>query len=284
MWRMHDRLTEYLTERSCAAEIESFRLYGQKIPALGRPLHDDINHDVELIYGARRLFVARQLNAKLLVEVRPMTDREAIVAMDIENRHRNDVSPYERGMSLKALLREKYFDSQSELSRVLGLSEARVSRLLRFAEIPAVVIEAFPNPLEIRETWGLSMANWLNEPDAKARVLASARRLICKKPSVSAEQVFRNLFEAAANAARNARNSSRDEIVRNARGHPLFRISHRHKDVHIVLPLDSVSVGTLKNISAALLNLLSDRESPGAGAHNGATAGHGSLPASRSSA
>jgi ParB-like chromosome segregation protein Spo0J len=67
------------------------------VPALGRPLHGDLEFDVEIIYGARRLFVARHLNMPLQVELREMSDREALVAMDIENRLRTDISPYERG-------------------------------------------------------------------------------------------------------------------------------------------------------------------------------------------
>src|SRR5579862_455650 len=98
MWSLHDRLEDYLTEDTCKAELESFEKHGQLVPALGRPLHGNPDFDIELIFGARRLFVAKLLNRPLRVQVRAMNDREAILAMDVENRHRKDISPYERGL------------------------------------------------------------------------------------------------------------------------------------------------------------------------------------------
>ena len=65
IWTMHDRIEEHITEESCADEIKSFAAHGQLIPALGRPIREDIGHDVEIICGARRLFVARHLNVPL---------------------------------------------------------------------------------------------------------------------------------------------------------------------------------------------------------------------------
>ena len=69
MWSLHDRLDTNVTEQSCRDEIASFATHGQLVPALGRSLRDDSHYDVELIYGARRLFVARHLNKPLLVEL-----------------------------------------------------------------------------------------------------------------------------------------------------------------------------------------------------------------------
>lgn len=80
---------------------------------------------------ARLLFVARHLNAQLLVGKRPMSDLEAIVAIDIENPQRVDVSPYERGLSFAQWLRAGYFNSQDDIARALQISASQVSRLLR---------------------------------------------------------------------------------------------------------------------------------------------------------
>jgi ParB family transcriptional regulator, chromosome partitioning protein len=103
MWEMHDRMMSYITEKGCSSEIESVSKHRQLLPVLGRTLKDDPHYKVELIYGARRLFVARHLNIQLLVELRRLSDVEAIIAMDIENRVRKDVSPYERGLAVRSL-------------------------------------------------------------------------------------------------------------------------------------------------------------------------------------
>src|SRR5213075_3284786 len=88
MWVLHDRFPEHIQAEYCKEEIKSFRAYGQLIPVLGRPLIGDPKFDAELIYGARRLYVARHLGKSILVDLREMTDGEAIVAMDLENRQR----------------------------------------------------------------------------------------------------------------------------------------------------------------------------------------------------
>ena len=92
MWHLHDRLEHLIVEDTCRAEIHSFAKHGQLVAALGRPVRADPDNDVELICGARRLFVARHLNVQLLVEVREMTDRAAVIARDIENRWGPDLA------------------------------------------------------------------------------------------------------------------------------------------------------------------------------------------------
>src|SRR3569833_1486798 len=132
MWSLHDRCHEHVNEETCAAEIESIKTHGQVVPALGRILRGDPNHDVELIYGARRLFVARHINVPLLVEMREICDRDALLAMDIENRQRTDISPYERAVSYARWLRTGYFGSLVDIARALRFSFFLVSWLLRF--------------------------------------------------------------------------------------------------------------------------------------------------------
>src|SRR5688572_27296988 len=84
VWNLHDRFTSEVNEQTCRAEIDSFSMHGQLVPVLGRRLTDDPDHEIELIYGARRLFAARHLKMPLLVELRDVSDREGLIAMDIE--------------------------------------------------------------------------------------------------------------------------------------------------------------------------------------------------------
>src|SRR5580698_7585424 len=115
MWDLHDRLETHINERTCRAEIDSFSKHGQIVAAIGRSVHGDKNCDVELITGARRLFVARHLNQHIAVELRTMSDKEALIAMDAENRLRRDISPYERALSYSQWLRAGHFKHQDEI-------------------------------------------------------------------------------------------------------------------------------------------------------------------------
>jgi ParB family chromosome partitioning protein len=128
MWLLHDRCERHVNEETCRAEIESFKTHGQLVPALGRVLSSDPDHDVELIYGARRLFVARHLNVPLLVEMREISDRDALIAMDIENRQRTDISPYERAVSYARWLRPGHFSVSGLTAAALGKVAQRDSQ------------------------------------------------------------------------------------------------------------------------------------------------------------
>ncbi len=189
VWNLHNRLEEHIDEESCKAEIRSFMEYGQLIPVLGRKIEDEADYDIELIYGARRLFVARHLKKPLLIEVRSLSNREALVAMDIENRQRVDVSPYERALSYARWLRSGVFSSQEDLARALKVSPSHVSHLLKLARLPSIVASAFATATDICEGWGLDLADLLDDPERRAFALRAARSLAALSPPLPVERL-----------------------------------------------------------------------------------------------
>lgn len=240
MWSHHDRLEGYVTEETCSTEIESFKRHGQFVPVLGRPLRGDPAYDIELIYGARRLFVARHLNKPLLVELRELTDRDAIVAMDIENRHRKDISSYERGLSYARWLRANYFKSQDDIARALKVSSSQVSRLLKLARLPSIVVDAFASPADICETWGLDLADALDQPEHRAAVVRKARAIVATTPRPAGRDVYRQLM-ATSIPGRKPKPAARDVVVKGNNGEPLFRVRHQTNTIAILLPVTRVS-------------------------------------------
>ena len=254
MWSLHDRIDSHISETTCKVEIDSFLKHGQLVPVLGRPLQADPNHDIELIFGARRLFVARHVNGPLLVEIRDLSDVEAIVAMDIENRQRMDISPYERGVGYARWLRSGLFQSQDDIARALKISASQVSRLLKLARLPSVVVGAFQNPAEICEGWGLSLAEALEDPQKRQITLQRARALSAAPQRKSASDVYNELLCASARERR-TKASARDEVVRNSDGAPLFRIQRRRGAIAVLLPV-GVSAGCLDAIRMSVANEL----------------------------
>lgn len=255
MWALHDRFAAHITEESCRAEIDSFERHGQLVPALGRTLHGDLDHEVELIYGSRRLFVARHINKPLLVELKEMTDREAVIAMDIENRQRADISPYERGISYARWLSSGHFSSQDDIARALRVSSSRVSRILRLARLPSVIVNAFGSPLDICETWGLSLIDALDDPRRRQHTVLKARAIGAITPRPPACEVYRALLAAAVHG-RKPKAKTRDEVVKDGNGAPLFRISRRSSSVALLLPVENLSAKTMNNICHAVTNIL----------------------------
>ena len=257
MWSGHDRLDSSVNEQSCRDEIKSVLKHGQLLPVLGRPIHNDISHDIELIYGARRLFIARHLNLPLLIELREISDRDAIIALDIENRQRKELSPYERGRSFSAWLRAGLFDSQDELARVLNISASQVSRLLKLADLPTVVVSAFSDPTQICENWGRDLMDLWKDRGGKKYLTEVARSISKESPPPSAVTVYKRLL-----GSEGGRCDSRpvamnhDEVVTDDGGNPLFRISTRARDIALLLPAGLLSNSCLSEIKAQITSIL----------------------------
>jgi ParB family chromosome partitioning protein len=255
MWELHDRLDSHLTEETCKAEIGSFCRYGQLIPVLGRALRGDPSYDVELVYGARRLFVARHLNKLLKVQLQDMSDKDAIIAMDIENRQRKDISPYERGLSYAQWLRSGYFTSQDDIARALKVSSAQVSRLLKLARLPSVIVSAFASPCEICEGWGLDIIDALEDPMRRQATVDAARAMAKGTGRYPAREVYRQLLAASARG-RKLKVRVHDEVVKDANGSPLFRIRQQSNSIALLLPIEKVSASMLELIRRSIAGVL----------------------------
>jgi ParB family chromosome partitioning protein len=254
IWIGHDRLEEYIDEQSCQSEIQSFVSHGQMSAVLGRPLKDDPSFDVELIFGARRLFVARALNVLLDVELRDLTDREAAIHLDIENRHRREVSPYERGMCYMRWLRSGLFSSQEELAQSLKASPSHVSRLLAVAKLPSVIVSAFPSPLEIREMWGVALLSAFGDMKRRRALLERARVIAKESPRPPPDRVFERLtaVEGARASVKTGGERFVDEVVRDRAGRPLFRIRRYRQRVAFVIDSRKLSRASYEQIRRSL--------------------------------
>jgi ParB family chromosome partitioning protein len=250
MWSGHERLEKSISAENCRDEIDSFMRHGQKFCVLGRPVHGDATCDYELVYGARRLFVARHLNVLLSIEVRELDDRDAIVAIDIENRQRKELSPYERGRAYRMWIREGIAESQDELARMLNVSASQVSRLIHLAELPAEICDAFADPVEICESWGRLLMELWQEPVKREALLRAARSLAKESLRRPAAAVFRRLVAAAgqASTAASVRLPTRDEVVKDAAGSPLFRIKRHRTATALLLPTSAVPSRVLAEI------------------------------------
>lgn len=259
MWRGHERLEEYVTEETCREEIESFQRHGQRVPVLGRPIRSDGTHDFELIYGSRRLFVACHLNVHLLLEVRDLSDRDAAIALDIENRQRKAVSPYERGMTYAHWLREGVFSSQDQLARTLRISASQVSRLLRLARLPSVIVAAFASPLEICEIWGPKLMDLWEHTDKRPQMAAAARAIAHERQQLPGHAVFARLISAATKEVAITATQGVEhciEVVRDEHGEPLFRIRRRGNYIAFLIPRGVTRVCGLSVIRTELAEIL----------------------------
>ena len=253
-WELNDRIEEHVTEKSCKAEIDSIQRDGQLVPVIGRAIKDDPDFDIEVVCGTRRLFIARHLKIPLRVEVRELTDREAAVAVETENTLRKQTSPYERGMWLARLLRQGLYRSQDEMARELSLTPTQVTRLLKFAELPAMIVGAFASPNDILESWGVELHKaW---GDERRKLLTERARAVGEQtPRPPAVSVYERLLAPRGPGARRGRRGA-GRVVKSPSGEPLLRLERQRKDVVLRIPNSLVDAGTEKAVTQAVVEVL----------------------------
>jgi ParB family chromosome partitioning protein len=227
---------------------------------LGRRLLGDPDHNYELIYGARRLFVARHLNVPLTVELRNVSDRDGIIAMELENGQRRDISPYERALRYAEWLRLGYFESQQDLARALILSPSQVSRLLALARLPGDVVSAFGNVRNIREGWGVRLVEAMRDPGRREPMIQAAREMASAHPRLRPSHVYAELVAIAKVEVAIA--ASKDDFVQDDSGNALFQVKHGRKSIALILPVDRVSEKCLHNIRDAITSILQSPNTP----------------------
>jgi ParB family transcriptional regulator, chromosome partitioning protein len=254
---MHDRLGDDIDMESCRSLFESMEKHGQKQRVLGRLVPGDPDYEVELIFGARRLFIAQQMGAELLVELREIDDRDALIEMDIENRVRMDISPYERGLSYRRWLKGGYFSSQAEIAKCLGVSEAQVSRLLRYSELPAAIIGAFSSACDIREEWAVALAKRCRDEEFRPGLLSRARNCADVERQLSPQHVYDVLISDG--SRRPVPAESRDAVVKNEAGEPILRVAFRAKTVHFIVPREWVTKTSLQGVNEFFVGYFGER-------------------------
>lgn len=257
VWDFNDRIEEYVTLESCRDEIASVERAGQLVPAVGRRLQGNPDFDIEIICGARRLFVARHLKIPIRVELRELTDQHAAAAIVVENSLRKQISPYERGLWLAKLLRQKVYRSQDEMARGLDITPTQVTRLLKFAELPTLVISAFASPHDILESWAVELHKaWADE---RHSLLSDRARALQKRaPQPPAVAVYELLLAPRKSVGRSrTRNLSR--IVKSAAGTPLFRFERQRTEVVLRIPNVLVNPIVETEVTQAITAVLTRR-------------------------
>ena len=268
VWDLNDRIEEYVTEESCRAEIASVERAGQLVPVVGRRLQGDPDFDIEIICGARRLFVARHLKIPVRVNIMDLTDRQAAAAVETENSLRKQTSPYERGMRLAKLLRQGIYRSRDEMARDLGITPSQVTRLLKFSELPAIVVGAFPCPNDILESWGVELHKAWN--DERRRLLTDrCRSLERTGPRPPAVAVYEILVAAPTRAGQPGAKATR-RIVRSPDGVTLLRFERQRKEVVLRIPNALVHPSIESELTEAVAAVLTPRRGgrPSAGSCN----------------
>jgi ParB family chromosome partitioning protein len=255
VWTFNHRSEEKLTEEACKDLIDDIRTSGQQVPALGRRLHNDSDHDIEIIYGARRHLATRLLTRDLIVEIRDMTDDEALCAMEKENQQRMAPSPYERGRTWLRLLRGKACKSHQDIADRIGVARSLVSRLISIAELPALIIAAFASPDDIKADWGTELHKAWNDELRQPWVIRRARAFERVATRPAARQIYSMLISPPGISAKYTR-QERNIPVTDELGEVVFHRQHRSGKTLWILSASILDMDIIESIDRSILELI----------------------------
>jgi len=142
-----------------------------------------------------------------LVEVRNLTDEQAFVLQDIENRDRQDISDFERAVSYTRALTD-YFDGvQSKMAKKLDMDEGFFSRLIGLADLPADVVNAYETRHDLAVSHMKTYSKFLSDEDSKNRIITRAKALRKQKDNknhkaLTGAEVLRELRAAGEGASK----------------------------------------------------------------------------------
>lgn len=145
---------------------------GQEVPILVRPLPDRPGR-YQVAYGHRRLRACRALGRPVRAFIRPLTDRDLVIAQGLENASRVDLSFIERASFARGL-EDRGFDRGTVMA-ALGTDKTELSKLIstRRALPDRLVAAIGAAPRAGRRRW-MQLADLLRTPGALERALALA--------------------------------------------------------------------------------------------------------------
>ena len=181
LWAGNARIQERLSVETVRDLIDSILAEGgQKVPVAVRHVSGDPDYDYELIAGTRRHFAISWLRAnsypemKLLAQVADLDDEAAFRLADVENRARKDVSDIERARNYAAALETHYGGKAARMAERLNLSKGWLSKMLKAAAIPDVVLAAFSDLGELTLNPAYALASALDDKARAEAIVAEA--------------------------------------------------------------------------------------------------------------
>lgn len=164
------------------------------ISALNGSTPESDGAQFEVVFGHRRHRACLELGIAVNAMVVPASDQELFVAMDRENRGRQNLSPWEQGSMYTRALESGLFPSMRKLADATGVDISLVSKSVLLARLPEAIIRAFASPLDIQFRWAQPLAEVVQkDPDG---ALARAKAMRTHEGQHSASDVFKAIVGA----------------------------------------------------------------------------------------
>lgn len=196
-WKYHNRRGSGMDDESLNALASSIARDGQQQLGLARRLAPGDTHQVEVIFGVRRLEACRRAGLPWRAEVRDasFTDAQCAALMHGENEWTEGVSPLENGSQWKSMLDAGVFKNQSALAAQLGCHRGTVSRAILTATslLEEPWIERLVRPV-MHQFSGRSADRLADACRDEARIDLAKQRARQLRPGQPAETLYGLLF------------------------------------------------------------------------------------------
>lgn len=132
-----DQPRKSFSDEAITALAESIREHGVLQPILVRPLDSG---GYQIVAGERRWRAARMLGLdEIPVNIRELSDSEAMQIAIIENLQRENLNPVEEANGYNELI-EKYGMTQDKVAKMVGISRSAVANSVRLLALPKRVL------------------------------------------------------------------------------------------------------------------------------------------------
>lgn len=201
IWAGNTRDVAALTSASFLDLRESLKSVGQKIPIVARISSRDPER-LEIVAGACRLTAIRQINEEradgdrmqVIVDLRELDDKAALMIVDAENRGRSDMSVLEKARFYRGAIERVYY-AENVLAEALGLNKSTVNRTLAILKLPSDLFGIIKDAHKISAKQASEfMSDW-NEPKLQDTLAEAVADLVASGPATAAS-VFKALHEA----------------------------------------------------------------------------------------
>lgn len=137
-----DQPRKNFSDEAITSLAESIREHGMLQPILVRPISSG---GYQIVAGERRWRAARMLGLnEVPVNIRELTDTEAMQIALIENLQRENLNPVEEAMGYKELM-ESYGMTQDKVAKTVGRSRSAVANAVRLLSLPERVLKMLEN-------------------------------------------------------------------------------------------------------------------------------------------
>ncbi len=136
---VRDRLEE--DQQAFEDLLSAIREQGQTSPIFVRP-HPTSQGRYMVVFGHRRLKVAKALGRKVRAVIKSITDRDHVITQGQENSARSDLSFIEKATFAKQLSALNYDNDSATVMAALSIDRATLSKMLSVSNMPEDILSA----------------------------------------------------------------------------------------------------------------------------------------------